>query len=137
MKPRYTYQILELIESAKGRSEKLKLIKLYANPGLINILRLNFDTSISFDINLDVEFRPLPKRFDELSVAQSSRLWWGLRKESRLTQQAKQRKLISMLERMEPNDAKAFIQAAKHKLNVGLTAKTLQKAFPEYFATLK
>lgn len=136
MKPRYVHQIIKLIEDAKSKREKLDLIKVHANPGLINLLRLNFDHAISFDIDLDAPFKPLSENSDALTLARSSRLWWALRKESRLTQQAKQRKLIAMLERLESNDARLFLQAAKHELRLGLTAKTLKKAFPEYFETL-
>lgn len=133
MKRMLLSDVIKLVQETKPRADKVNILQTNMCPGLIGILRMNFDESLELDVDLNVEYRPR-KELDFLNTLNhSSKTWKSFTKESAIPRSKKKLKLKAMLESLEPREALLFLEAANRNLKLGISKTVLNKCFPNLF----
>lgn len=133
LKRRLLSEAISDVKATKSRRQKIKILKSNMSPGLVAILRLNFDKKIILDVDLDIKYRERPVNDSIDSINRSSKTWNGLLITGNQTRRKKTLKFRDILEGLDPNEATLLLQAASRKLELGVTWFTLKRCFPKKF----
>jgi len=114
-------EMLEDIDKAKSREEKIALLRQYKRPDLISVLRINYDPNLVMDLpegeppykkELDV-----PMGMSHTSLLKEVRRFYiWLDKKTNLPKIKKESLFINMLEGLHWTEAEALILAKDRKL---------------------
>ena len=136
-KRKEVYQILELVESAKSRQDKIKVLRDNNIMALRDVLQGTFDPAIQFKLP---EGTP-PFNANEPNTAPSSLLRHhrffkyfveGVRECEKLNNAKREKMFIETLEAIHPADAEIVIKMVAKKTPLkGLTKKLVQEALPD------
>lgn len=133
MKRRLVSDVVKLIQETKSRKQKVDIIKTNLSQALVGILRLNFDSTLELDIDLDLPFDFGRNGTPIQSLSRSSVIWKSFLKTAPHPRSRKNIRLKVMIEGLEPVEAKLFLDAAARKLDLGISRFTLRRCFPEIF----
>jgi len=132
MRRKFMFEVVELIKEKSSRQDKLNAIQSNLCMALVGLLKLNYDSTIKLDVDLDISFRRRQERDYAETLNRSARLWNIFTIESAATRGKKNTRLAAMLERLEPREADLFLKAARKELDLGLSITQLRKAFPQF-----
>ena len=131
-------EMLEDVEKAKSRAEKIDLLRQYDRPDFITVIRLNFDPNLSLDLpegeppfkkELDV---PMGMSHTNL-LKEVRRFYIWLDKNTNLPKLKKESLFINLLEGLHWTEAEALILAKDRKLTKKyktLKEDLIREAFP-------
>jgi hypothetical protein len=128
-------EVLELVQQAKTKQEKVEILRNNAHPALKDILRINFDADV---VSLLPEGAP-PYRKDDAPEGYSVSSLFKTHKQFKYffkgpigdqVQAVRREKLfIDALESMHPTESDLLIEAKDRKLK-GITKALVDEAFP-------
>jgi hypothetical protein len=133
MKRKFVHEVIQLVQSAKGRSEKINILHTNMGSGLAGILKMNFDQQFELDVDIDMTYRPRQERDTLDTLDHSSKVWVTFTNQSKMDLVRKNHRFRCMLESLEPREAQLFLQAAKKQIKLGVSKLTLTKCFPQIF----
>lgn len=128
-------EVVDRLKSAKSKTERVQILKENDSNALRGILRMNFDKTLTLDLPKgEPPFKKLevPPGFGKTTLKASSTGWYVFVKELSpdLRQSKRESIFISLLESLEPKEASILVQAKDRKLDLGLTQKVIDEAFP-------
>jgi len=131
------FEILERVENAKTKEERIEILRKNDIMALLDVLRGTFDETIQWNLP---EGTP-PYTPNNPQSAPSTLLRWhrnfkyfvkGLRESSNLKPIRRERMFIDMLEAVHPRDAEILVSMINKKSPVkGLTKNLVKEAFPQ------
>lgn len=129
------YEVMELVDKASTKQEKINILKNHDNMALRNILIGTFNDKIEWNLP---EGEPPYRPSDEQSVPstfnkQLNQLVYFIKgnKGDALPKLKRERMFIQLLESIHPQDAKLVLAMVAKKLPVkGLTKAMVKEAFP-------
>lgn len=134
-------EILDLVEKAKTKQEKVALLKQYEVPVLRGILKINFHPDVSMD--LPEGEPPFRKEADKPAGLQETRLineyrrfYIWLDPNQQLPKIKKEKLFIEMLEGLHISEAEVICLAKDKKLQKkykSLKEDVVREAFPQIF----
>lgn len=132
------HEIFKQIDEAPIKKDKIAILHKYSSAGLKAILGHTYDPNVKWLLpNTDPPYTPLPENADQESrlVSELRKLYLFVEGDTdtqRNLKQAKREELyISMLEVIDPNDAKIVLAMKTGKLPYkGLTRNLVAEAFP-------
>jgi hypothetical protein len=128
------YEIIEAVQNAKNRKDKIDLLQKHNNPSLEDYLRCLFDDRVQF---LLPPGKPPYEPSEEQSVASSwsrenKKLTYfvkGLRAD-KLIPLKRESIFIGVLESVHPKDAELLVDMINKKAPKTITLKLVKEAFP-------
>jgi hypothetical protein len=132
------FEILERVEKAKTRDEKIKILRQFNVMPVRDVLQGTFDDNIQW--NLPEGTPPYTPNNEDAPAPSSLRKQHmkfkffvkGLRESEQLNRIKRERMFIDMLESVAAQDAKLLIKMINKEQPVkGLTKKLVQEAYPD------
>ena len=128
-------EVVQLLKSAKTKTERTHILKTHDCPALRGLLRMNYDASLVLALpEGKPPFTPLavPQGFGETTLKVSAKGWYVFIKENApsLRQSKREAMFISLLEALDPVEAEILLAAKDRKLDLGLTKKAIDEVFP-------
>lgn len=128
-------EVVDKLEKAQTKSERLDILKANDCGALRGLLRMNFDASLKLALPEGVPpFRKStsPVGFGETTLKASAKGWYVFSKElaPTLNQTKRESIFISLLEKLDAKEAEILLNAKDRKLNLGLTKKLIDEVFP-------
>lgn len=140
MRPLTIAEIVGKLQSAKTKTERLKILKDNDCAALRGILRMNFDASLVLALPDGAPpFREakVPDGFGTTTLKTSAKGWYvfveGL--SPGIKQSKREQMFITLLESLDKTEASILIQAKEKKLDLGLTKRAIDEAFPGLIQT--
>ena len=135
-------EILDLINQAKTKKEKLELFNKHRSDPLIVLMRLNFDPNLWFDLP---EGEPPFKKEEEVPVGHSPsslfaefrRFYIWLTPQPNLSKTKRESMFIEMLESIHVTEAEVVLLCKDRKLQTKyktITDDLVREAFPNSFS---
>lgn len=121
-------EVLEIVDQAKTREEKVSLLNQYQTPCLRGLMRINFDDTVS--MNLPEGTPPYKKEddkpigHDHVLLEKEYRKFYIWLSPTQLTQTKKEMLFIQMLESLHPSEAEIMILVKDKKLQCRYTTIT-------------
>lgn len=128
-------EIVKLLQNAGSKSDRVEILKTNDCSALRGILRMNYDAELKMDLpegEPPYKKNSRPDGFGETTLKASSRGWYVFSKQCapNLKQSRREAIFISLLESLSEQEAQIFLQAKDRKLDLGLTKKVIDEAFP-------
>jgi len=137
MKKYEVFEILQQVEKAKSRKEKITILQSNNIMPLKDVLRGTFDESIQWNLPAGDNVPYEPSREESVpSTLRKQHMKFkyfvkGLRESESLTSVRRESIFLGMLEAIHPEDAKVVVSMINKKSPVkGLTKKLVEEAFP-------
>lgn len=126
-------EIFDLLYKAKKPAEKIEILKRNDSKTLRELLRLNFDKNIEFDLpEGDPPFRECKEPVAYSTLAMEWRKMYLFIKGKQNLKPIKRESLfIGLLESVSATEAKVLLEVKDRKLKV-VTLKQVQAAFPDF-----
>lgn len=133
------YEILQSVEKAKTRKDKITILKSYSDlMPLRDVLQGTFDERIQWNLpGGEPPYTPQPEDSPPPSTLRKQHLKFkyfvkGFRESESLKTIKREKMFIDMLESVHPSDAEILISMINKKTPVkGLTKKLIQEAIPD------
>lgn len=139
MKSRKTIgEIFQEISKARVKKERLEILKMYDSPQIRQVIKMNFDETIQFDLPQgEVPYRRLKVPLN-IPEAGDANLWLEIKKmylyikggHKTLTPFKRQQLFIQLLEALHPIEADLLMKLKDKKLKCGLTRSVIDEAYP-------
>lgn len=128
-------EVVQSLQSAKTKNERVQILKSNDTPALRGILRMNYDASLTLALPEGTPpYKPsqVPQGFGETSLKASARGWYVFLKETapNMKQSKRESIFISLLESLDPVEAEILLAAKDRNLDLGLTKKAIDEVFP-------
>lgn len=128
-------EIVDKLEKARTKSERLDILKANDCGALRGLLRMNFDASLKLALPQGVppfKKSAAPTGFGDTTLKASAKGWYVFTKElaPSLTQTKRESIFISLLEKLDSKEAEILLNAKDRKLDLGLTKKLIDEVFP-------
>lgn len=128
-------EVVEKLQKATTKSERLSLLRENDCAALRGILRMNYDESLSLSLptgSPPFKKNDAPVGFGKTTLKASSRGWYVFSKQLSpdLRQSKREALFISLLEELDVKEAEILIAAKDKSLDVGLTKKVIDEVFP-------
>lgn len=133
------YEILDELENAQNKEERIRVLKDNALPHFLQVLKYTFDPQYQFYI------KEFPKNYVKPDTFPGIR-YSGIESEIRrvylflkgnetadiLSEEKRNQILVELLEAFEPREAQVFVNMMKKNLQIKhLTPTLIKEAFPE------
>lgn len=128
-------EVIEKLQTAKTKNERVKLLQENDSAALRGILRMNFDDSLVLALpegepphkKLDV-----PNGFGNTTLKASASGWYVFVKDlsPNLKQSKRESIFIQLLESLDKREADVLLKAKDKKLDLGITKKLISEVFP-------
>ena len=131
------YEILEKVENAKTKQDKIAVLQANNVMPLLDVLRGTFDETIQWNLPEGTPpYTPNNEESYPSSLLRQHRNFKyfvkGLRESSRLNPIRRERMFIDILEAIHPKDAELLVSMINKKSPVkGLTKSLVKEAFPQ------
>lgn len=131
------YEILEKVENAKTKQDKIAVLQANDVMPLLDVLRGTFDETIQWNLpDGTPPYTPNNEESYPSSLLRQHRNFKyfvkGLRESSRLNPIRRERMFIDILEAIHPKDAELLVSMINKKSPVkGLTKSLVKEAFPQ------
>lgn len=131
------FEILEKVESAKTKKERVQILQDNEIMPLLDVLRGTFDTTIQWNLPEGTPpYTPnIPESAPSSLLRQHRQFKYfvkGLRESSSLNPIRRERMFIDVLEAIHPRDAEILVSMINKKSPVkGLTKTLVKEAFPQ------
>ena len=125
------WEILTLVANEKTKEGKAKVLIANDSIALRSIMRVNFDPDLILYVSDDITYTPAPNSSEWYTTLKNeTKNLVPLAKKGGMPQQRADYKYQSILESMDPRDAKILDDARKKKLKVkGLTLKLAEEVW--------
>jgi hypothetical protein len=128
-------EVVDKLEKARTKSERLDILKANDCGALRGILRMNFDASLKLALpegTPPFKKSASPVGFGDTTLKASAKGWYVFSKElaPSLTQTKRESIFISLLEKLDAREAEILLSAKDKKLDLGLTKKLIDEVFP-------
>lgn len=128
-------ELVEKLENAKNKNERIELLKNNDNLAIRGILRMNFDSSLVLDLPEGIppfKVNPAPVGMADTTLKASAKGWYVFSKKlsPNLKQVRREQMFINLLERLDSKESKILLDAKDRKLDLGLTKKIINEVFP-------
>jgi hypothetical protein len=128
-------EILDKVKTAKTNNERIDILVKNDCSALRGILRLNYDKSLSLALPEGAppyKKNKNPDGFGDTTLKASSRGWYVFVKElsPKIKQSKRESLFIELLEQLDSKESEILIHAKDKKLDIGLTRKVINEAFP-------
>jgi len=132
------HEVIELFEKAEKRSEKIEILRKYADINFLLFLKMCFDPKIHFDVEIPV-YKPsiIPAGLNDLYLHGEIRRMYRFikghpQRPVGLTPSKQKSLFISLLEALHKEEADLLIRCVKKDLKIPfLTPKLIKEAFPD------
>ncbi len=130
-------EVILKLRGASTKSERAAILKNNDSAALRAILRLNFDSSIKFNLPSGVpkDYRRSnrPDGFGDITLKSIYKKFYIFVKESTplLKQHKREEYFLQLLSQLDNTEAQVLIDAKDKKLDCGLTKKLVKEIFPD------
>ena len=140
MRPLTIAEIVGKLQSAKTKTERLKILKDNDCAALRGILRMNFDASLVLALPAGAppfKEAKVPDGFGTTTLKTSAKGWYVFVEDLSpgIKQSKREQMFITLLESLDKTEASILIQAKERKLDLGLTKHAIDEVFPELIQT--
>lgn len=128
-------EVFKKINEARFNGDRVFILRKHDSSALRGILKMNYDRSLVLSLPPGVppyKKKKVPVGFGDTTLLTSAKTWYVFSNElsPTLTQSKREFLFISLLEALDPEEAEILLQAKDRKLNLNLTAKVINEAFP-------
>jgi hypothetical protein len=128
-------EVIEKLKAAKSKAERVELLKNNDSLALRGILRMNYDKSLVLSLPEGVPIfkkSVVPEGMGDTTLKTSAKGWYVFVESlaPNMKQHKREQMFIGLLERLDSKEADILISAKDRKLEIGLTKKVINEAFP-------
>jgi hypothetical protein len=129
-------EVFKKINEVRFNGDRVFILKKNDTLALRGLLRMNYDHSLKISLPEGAppyKKKNVPAGFGDTTLLSSAKTWYVFSKElaPTLAQSKREFLFISLLESLDPVEAEIMILAKDRKLNLNLTAKVINDAFPD------
>ena len=128
-------EVVEKLQNAKNNNERVEILKNNDSQALRGILRMNYDKSLVLDLPVGsppYKVNQNPVGFGDTTLKASAKGWYVFSEKlsPKLKQSKRESIFINLLEMLDSRESQILIDAKDRKLNLGLTKKVIEDAYP-------
>ena len=130
------FEILERVEKATSRADKIKILQTNESVALKDVLRATYDDVVQFLLPQGAEppYEPAPESSPPTNLLKQNtqlRYFVDTPFARQVNSIKRERIFINLLESIHPQDAKVMLKVInKQQLGKGITKKLVQEAYP-------
>jgi len=129
------FELVEKLEHAKNKTERIELLKHNDSLAIRGLLRMNFDSTLVLDLPEGIppfKVNSAPVGMGDTTLKASAKGWYVFTKKlsPSLKQSRREQMFINLLERLDSKESKILLDAKDRKLDLGLTKKIINEVFP-------
>jgi len=129
-------EVFEELSKAKYNGDRVFVLRKHDSMALRGLLRMNYDKSLNLTLpegEPPYKKKNAPVGFGDATLLTSAKSWYVFCKESspNLSQTKREFMFISLLESLDYKEAEILVLAKDRKLNLNLTTKVINEAFPD------